>query len=181
PVKLLMSSKDVIHSFFVPSFRVKMDVLPNRYTALWFEATQEGEFDLYCTEYCGKGHSEMLGKVVVMREQDYNDWLKSAAEASMQLSLVDYGEQLYRTKACITCHSIDGSANQGPTWKGVFGATEKLADGSEVVVDENYIRESILNPFARITAGYQPIMPPFQGILSDRDVDALIEYIKTLK
>lgn len=181
PVKLLMSSTDVIHSFFVPAFRTKMDVLPNRYTTLWFEATQEGEFEIYCTEYCGKGHSEMTGSVVVMREQDYLNWLNTAAEASAELSSIEYGEQLYRTKACVTCHSIDGSANQGPTWQGVFGSTERLADGSEVVVDENYIRESILNPNEKITAGYQPIMPSFQGILSERDVDALIAYIKSIE
>ena len=181
PVSLLMSSQDVIHSFFVPAFRTKMDVLPNRYTRLWFEATAEGEYDIYCTEYCGKGHSEMLGKVLVLKEQDYNNWLSEAAAASSSLSLEEYGEQLYRTKACITCHSVDGTANQGPTWKGIFGKTEKLADGSDVTIDENYIRESILNPMAKITAGYQPIMPTFQGILNDRDIDALIAYIKTLE
>ena len=181
PVSLLMSSQDVIHSFFVPAFRTKMDVLPNRYTRLWFEATAEGEYDIYCTEYCGKGHSEMLGKVLVLKEQDYNNWLSEAAAASSSLSLEEYGEQLYRTKACITCHSVDGTANQGPTWKGIFGKTEKLADGSNVTIDENYIRESILNPMAKITAGYQPIMPTFQGILNDRDIDALIAYIKTLE
>ena len=181
PVKLLMSSKDVIHSLYVPNFRVKMDVLPNRYTTLWFEATREGEYNLFCTEYCGKGHSEMLGKVVVMREQDYQQWLQSAAEASLTMSLEELGEQLYRSKACITCHSIDGSPNQGPSFKGIFGSTEKLNDGKEVTVDENYVRESILNPFAKVVAGYQPIMPPFQGLLKDREVDALIAFLKSLK
>lgn len=181
PIKLLMSSQDVIHSLFVPNFRVKMDVLPNRYTTLWFEATREGEFNLFCTEYCGKGHSEMLGKVVVMREQDYQDWLQTTAEASLTMSLEELGEQLYRSKACVTCHSVDGSPNQGPTFKGIFGKSEKLTDGTEVVVDENYIRESILDPFAKIAAGYQPIMPPFQGLLKDREVDALIAFIKSLQ
>lgn len=181
PVKLLMSSKDVIHSFFVPNFRIKMDVLPNRYTIMWFQATKTGEYNLFCTEYCGKGHSEMIGKVRVLGEREYQEWVQASAQPGEGLTLEEFGEQLYRTKACNTCHSIDGSPNQGPTWKGVFGTMERLTDGSQVLVDENYIRESILNPSAKVTAGYLPVMPSYQGILSDREIDALIAFIKSLK
>jgi len=182
PVKLLMSSQDVIHSFFVPDFRVKMDVLPNRYTITWFEAINPGEYDIYCTEYCGKGHSEMLGKVKVLSEEDYEVWLASAAvEIPEGMSLDEAGAQLYTSKACATCHSIDGSPGVAPSFLGKFGSKEALVDGSEVLVDENYVRESILNPQAKIVQGYQPVMPTYQGVLTDRQIDALIAYMKTLK
>ena len=182
PVKLLMSSQDVIHSFFVPDFRVKMDVLPNRYTITWFEALNVGEYDIYCTEYCGKGHSEMLGKVMVLSKEDYALWLEKAAiDIPEGVSLEEAGAELYQTKACITCHSIDGKPGVAPSFLGLFGSSEKLTDGSEVIVDENYIRESMLNPQAKVTLGYQPVMPTFQGVLKDRQIDALIAYIKSLK
>jgi len=182
PVKLLMSSQDVIHSFFVPDFRVKMDVLPNRYTITWFEAINVGEYDIYCTEYCGKGHSEMLGKVMVLSKEDYSLWLEKAAiDIPEGVSLEEAGAELYQTKACITCHSIDGKPGVAPSFLGLFGSTEKLADGSEILVDENYIRESILNPQAKVTLGYQPVMPTYQGVLKDRQIDALIAYLKSLK
>ncbi len=181
PVQLLMSSQDVIHSFFVPAFRVKMDVLPNRYTSIWFEANQTGEFDLTCTEYCGTDHSTMVGKVIVMEPDMYQNWLEGAAERAFNLSLEDYGQELYTSKACATCHSLDGTTGNGPTWQGLFGSQEKLTDGSTVTVDENYIRESILTPGARITAGYLNVMPSYQGTLKDREIDAIIAYIKTLK
>ena len=182
PVKLLMSSQDVIHSFFVPDFRIKMDVLPNRYTITWFEAINEGEYDIFCTEYCGKGHSEMLGKVKVMNEEAYLAWLdKAAADIPEGMSLEEAGAQLYNSKACVTCHSIDGTPGVAPSFLGKFGTIEKLADGSEIEVDENYLRESILNPQAKIVQGYQPVMPTYQGVLKDRQIDALIAYIKSLK
>jgi cytochrome c oxidase subunit 2 len=180
PVKLLMSSQDVIHSFFVPNFRVKMDVLPNRYTITWFEATRTGEYDLFCTEYCGKGHSEMLGKVRVVTTSEYQKWLEEGSSMGEGVSLEEYGAQLYVKRACNTCHSIDGSANVAPTFKNIFGHDVFLSDGSRLSVDENYIRESILNPRAKIVQGYDPVMPTFQGILKDRQVDALIAYIKSL-
>jgi len=181
PVKLLMSSKDVIHSFFVPNFRMKMDVIPNRYTVTWFQAQDQGDFNLFCTEYCGKGHSEMIGKVKVMSEREYNEWVEAGSGPGEGESLADYGRKLYSKKACITCHSIDGSKNVGPTFLGAFGREEHFQDGSVHTVDENYIRESILHPQAKIVAGYQPVMPTFQGVLKDRDIDAIIAFIKTLK
>jgi len=182
PVKLLMSSQDVIHSFFVPDFRVKMDVLPNRYTITWFEALNVGEYDIYCTEYCGKGHSEMLGKVKVISEDEYAVWLEEAAvDIPEGMSLEEAGALLYTTKACATCHSIDGTPGVAPSFFGKFGSMEKLADGSAVLVDENYIRESILNPQTKVVMGYQPVMPTYQGVITDRQIDALIAYMKSLK
>lgn len=181
PVKLLMSSKDVIHSFYVPNFRIKMDVLPNRYSVTWFEATQVGEFNLFCTEFCGKGHSEMVGKVKVIPAEEFDDWVVEAALSGEGMSLEEYGAKLYKQKACVTCHSTDGSPNTGPTWKNLYGKDEALADGSHAMVDENYIRESILEPGKKITKGFQPVMPTYQSILKDRQIDALIAYIKSLQ
>jgi cytochrome c oxidase subunit II len=178
PVKLLMSSQDVIHSFFVPAFRVKRDVLPNRYQLAWFEATAVGEYDLYCTEYCGTKHSEMIGKVRVLGDREFKEWQDEAAFSGEGMSMADYGAKLYVSKACITCHTTDGSPANGPTWQGVWGTSEQLTDGTSVTVDENYVRKSILNPKAQIVAGYQPVMPTYQGLLNDREIDALVAYIK---
>lgn len=181
PVKLLMSSKDVIHSFYVPNFRVKMDVLPNRYSITWFEANRTGEFNLFCTEFCGKGHSEMIGKIKVVPQEEFDKFLEAGASLGEGMTLEEYGEQLYTAKACITCHSIDGMPNTGPTWKNSYGTNRQLSNGSSVVIDENYIRESILNPMAKIAFGFQPAMPTYQGILKDRQIDALVAYIKSLQ
>ena len=176
-----MSSKDVIHSFFVPDFRIKMDVLPNRYTLTWFEATGEGTHNLLCAEYCGTSHSDMIGLVKVVSEREFEKWLTEGAATGEGLSLEQYGEQLYRTKACNTCHRIDGRAHTGPSFKGIFGVAHATEDGQTIVVDENYIRESILEPQAKISAGYQPVMPTYQGLLDNRQIDALIEYIKSIE
>lgn len=181
PIKLLMSSRDVIHSFFVPDFRVKMDVLPNRYTIAWFEAISKGEFVLFCTEFCGKGHSEMTGKVTVLSDSAYALWLEKGSGPAQGESLADYGGRLFTERACVTCHRLDGKADIGPSLAGLFGKPELLEDGSSITVDENYIRESLLEPSAKVTAGFKPIMPTYQGILKDRDVDALIEFIKSLE
>ncbi len=181
PVKLLMSSKDVIHSFFVPDFRVKMDVLPNRYSITWFQATDTGSYDLFCTEFCGKGHSEMIAKVRVLPEEEFIKWLDESSASGEGMTLEEFGAKLYRTKACYTCHSVDNTKNVGPSFNGIFGKMEKMEDGSEVLSDENYIRESILNPKAKVVAGYEPVMPTYQTILKDRQIDALIAYIKSLK
>jgi cytochrome c oxidase subunit 2 len=180
-VKLLMSSTDVIHSFYVPDFRIKMDVLPNRYTVTWFEAPDIGDHSLFCAEYCGKGHSEMIGQVRVVGEREYKEWLETSAGGGEGMSLSDYGAVLYRSKACFTCHSVDGSTVQGPSFKGAFGNLRSLESGEQIVIDENYIRESILNPQTKVSAGFQPIMPTYQGLLDDRQIDALTEYIKSLK
>lgn len=180
PYKMLMSSKDVIHSFYIPTFRVKMDVLPNRYTQVWFEAIQMGTFDLFCTEYCGKGHSQMIGKVKVVSDEEYQNWLAESAVGS-DLPPEELGAELYKSKACFTCHTIDGNPLVGPTFKGLIGRVEKMTDGTEVTVDENYIRKSVLEPQAQVVDGFQPVMPTYQGILKNEEIDALIAYLKTLK
>lgn len=181
PVKTLISSNDVLHSVFIPAFRIKMDALPNRYTVTWFEATKTGEFPLYCTEYCGTNHSGMLATVKVVTKAEYEQWLIEASGPAEGVSLAEYGETLYKKFACNTCHSIDGTSGQGPTWLRTFGTQRALASGESVLVDENYIRESILDPQAKISQGYAPIMPSYQGILKEKDIEAMIEFMKSLK
>lgn len=182
PVRLLLSSEDVIHSFYIPAFRIKMDALPNRYTETWFEATQTGTFDIFCAEYCGKGHSEMTGLVKVLTPEDYTAWRDSSLAAVPETtSPVDRGRQLFSQRACNTCHTIDGAPMVGPTFKNLYGHTVTLEGGSSVTADENYIRRSILEPKAEIVSGFQPVMPTYQGLLNDRDIDALVAYIKSLK
>ena len=180
PIKLLMSSKDVIHSFFVPSFRMKMDVVPNRYTITWFEATKTGNYQLFCTEYCGTKHSSMIGLVKVVTEEEYAKWLDASSGPGEGVTPAEWGAQLFKSRACITCHSTDGTKIVGPSLKDRYGATSFFTDGTSATVDENYVRESILLPRAKVVAGYDPVMPTFQGILKERDVDALIAYIKSL-
>lgn len=188
PVKIILLAQgdpagNVIHSLFIPAFRVKADVLPNRYNTLWFEATRLGEFQIFCTEYCGAGHSDMLARVVVMEPEGFKKWLDSLNRPPEGMPLAKIGEELFGKFACVTCHKNrpDNAAVIGPSLLGAFGRREELADGSSVVIDENYLRESILQPAARVVKGYQPVMPPFQGTLKDWQVTALIEYIKTLK
>lgn len=158
-----------------------MDVLPNRYTLTWFEATQTGVYDLLCTEFCGSGHSEMLGTVTVLTDDEYLAWAESVSDdANADVPLDELGEKLYTTKACVTCHSIDGTTGVGPTLKNVYNHEVELEDGSKVLADENYLRQSILEPQADIVKGFQPVMPTYQGLLKDREVDALITYIKSI-
>ena len=177
PVKLLMSSTDVIHSFFVPAFRVKHDVLPNRYTSVWFEATKPGTYQVFCTEYCGTNHSDMLAEVHAVSQGEFNEWLESAGVPE-DASPVERGAILYEQQGCQTCHSLDGSQNVGPTFQGLFGSTEQLQDGSTVQVDENYLRQSILEPGAQIVQGFQNIMPASYGSLDEEQVSALIAFIE---
>jgi len=177
PVKLTMTSEDVIHSFYVPAFRIKADVVPGRYTSTWFEATKTGEYHLFCAEYCGTSHAVMGGRIVVMEPAEYERWLTGGASAE---SLPAAGEALFARLACNTCHKSDGSG-RGPSLVGKFGKTEKLASGETVAVDESYVRESILNPQAKITTGYPPIMPTFKGLVTEDQLLQLIAYIKSLK
>lgn len=185
PVKLVMRSEDVIHSFFVPDFRVKQDILGGRYTQLWFTPTKVGTFQLFCAEYCGTGHSKMLGKVVVLSPEAYDIWEKGAGVTEeigvASLPDAERGEQIYKQSGCNACHSLDGSTGVGPSWKSLVGHKVAMQNGEEITADENYIRESILEPQAKIVKGYQPVMPSFKGILSDADISALISYMKTLK
>jgi cytochrome c oxidase subunit 2 len=177
-VKLIMTSEDVIHDFFVPAFRVKNDVLPGRYTTLWFEATRPGRYRLFCAEYCGTDHSRMGGWVHVLEPADYQAWLGGGpAEGSLSAA----GQQLFEQFACHTCHRADAQG-RGPVLDGLYGSTVHLADGRRVTADENYIRESILVPQARIVAGYQApvLMPSFQGQLSEAQLVQLLAYVKSL-
>ena len=187
PVRLIMRSEDVIHSFFVPQFRVKQDILPGSYQQLWFTPTKVGTFDLLCAEYCGSGHSKMLAKVNVLSPEAFTRWEKGdeledgATLAAISVSPAERGKDLYSQRGCLACHSIDGKEVIGPTFKNLYGKMEDLEDGSSVLVDENYLRESIYEPQAKMVKGFQPTMPSFKGILSEEEVTALIEYIKTLK
>jgi cytochrome c oxidase subunit II len=177
PVKLTMASEDVIHSLWFPSFRVKQDVLPNRYRTMWFEATKTGRYHIFCAEYCGTQHSGMIGQVIAMEEHDYEAWLAGGRTTG---TAVENGERLFTQLACITCHKTDTSG-RGPVLAGVFGSSVQLMDGRKIVADENYLRESIMNPQAKIVLGYQPIMPTFQGTVSEEKLLQLSAYIKTLK
>jgi len=185
PVRMIMRADDVLHSFFVPAFRVKQDLMPGRYTQLWFTPTKIGTFDIFCAEYCGTGHSAMLGKVIVLSPEAYDIWEKGVAvdggEAVASLPPAELGEKLYKGKGCNACHSVDGSVVIGPSFKGLYERTGELEDGASYRADENYIRQSILEPQEQIVEGFQPVMPSFKGILSDAEITAIIAYMKTLK
>jgi len=171
-----MTSQDVIHSFFVPAFRIKQDVLPGRYTTLWFHATKAGTYHLFCAEYCGTQHSGMVGQVVVMEPAEYQAWLSGGGATQ---SLAQTGEAMFQQLGCSTCHLSSGQG-RGPNLVGVFGHAITLADGRTITADENYIRESILIPGAKVVSGFQPVMPVFQGLVSEEQLNSLIAYVKSL-
>ncbi|AUX26194.1 cytochrome B561 [Sorangium cellulosum] len=179
PVRLIMSSKDIVHSFFIPEFRIKQDVVPGSYTTAWFEATETTETVLLCTEYCGSGHSDMLATVKVLEQSEFEKWLEG--NNNSDLPPEELGKALFVKRSCATCHSLDGTRIQGPSLKGFFGREEELTDGSKVIADENYFRESLFNPAGQVVRGYPPVMPVFKGLLKDKEVDALIAYLKTVK
>ncbi|HYW78541.1 MAG TPA: cytochrome c oxidase subunit II [Thermoguttaceae bacterium] len=181
PVRLLMTSKDVIHSLSIPDFRLKMDLVPGRDTKTWFNAVQPGTHDLYCTEYCGTGHSSMLASVIVHPSGQFKTWLEGAANFLDTMAPAEAGELLVQRRGCLQCHKMDGSRLIGPSFKGIFGEQHRFTDGSSVLVDENYIRQSILEPSAKIRESYRDEMPTYLGILSDDEIDAIIAYIKSLK
>ena len=174
PVRVHMISEDVIHSFFIPAFRTKRDVLPGRYTVQWFEATKTGVYHLFCAEYCGTSHHAMRGTVIVQTPEDYAAWV---AETGIE-SAIESGQRIVDKYKCLDCHAPQW--NRAPSFAGLFGRQERLADGGTVVVDRNYIRESILNPNAKIVAGYTPIMPTFQGRISEEEIQQIISYIESL-
>ncbi|HMP75978.1 MAG TPA: cytochrome c oxidase subunit II [Kiritimatiellia bacterium] len=179
PIKLTMTSEDVIHSFFIPAFRVKQDVLPGRYTRLWFEATKPGKYRLFCTEYCGTEHSMMGGWVNVLSPTEYERWLAGEAAGAAAETPVQAGERLFTQLGCQTCHNA-GSGQLGPDLANIMGHSVKLADGTEALVDDEYLRESILNPNAKVVAGFQPVMPVFKGLVTEDQLLQLIAYIKSL-
>ncbi len=181
-VRAVMSSVDVVHSFGLPAFRTKEDVVPGRYTELWFEATQPGEYPVFCDQYCGTNHSGMITKVIAHTPEDFQKWLVEAGKKLELMPPVQLGQLMYNQNGCSGCHSIDGSAKTGPTWKGMFGRTETFSvGGPPKVVDEAYIRESILDPQAKIVQGFPPVMPTFKGKLSDKKIDGIIAFIKAQK
>ena len=175
-VKLTMATEDVIHAVYVPAFRLKADVVPGRYTSIWFEPTKPGRYHLFCAEYCGTKHSGMIGWVTVMSPADYQTWLSGG---SGEESLAVRGQKVFMNLACNSCHRSDGSG-RGPVLDGLFGRTVELEGGQKLIADENYIRESILNPKAKIVAGYQPVMPTFQGLVGEEQLLQLVTYIKSL-
>jgi cytochrome c oxidase subunit 2 len=174
-VKLIMTSQDVIHSFFVPAFRMKQDVLPGRYTIAWFRATKPGRYHLFCAQYCGTQHSGMIGDIVVMEPSQYEAWMSGGSTGPLSAT----GEKIFAELGCATCHRTD-TQGRGPNLQGVFGGPVLLEDGRTVTADENYVRESILDPGAKVVKGFKPVMPTFQGLVSEEQLNALIAYVKSL-
>lgn len=180
PITLVMQSQDVIHSFYVPDFRIKRDVVPGRYNKTWFRATTPGNHQIYCAEYCGTSHSDMLATVIVHEPGGFEKWMDDAANFLAKMPPAEAGALLFKQRGCTQCHSVDGSPLVGPTLKDVFGTQVSLKDGTRVLADENYFRESILLPQAKIVAGYDPVMPTYQGRIKDPEIDAIIMYMKTV-
>ena len=218
PVKFIMSSEDVLHSFFVPNMRTKQDVVPGMYSSVWFEPTVAGRHQILCTQYCGTSHSQMLANLWVLTPEQWEDWkhgkkmegIPNAGETVAQVSLEDgkassrrsasafddhlplaaaaplqslagQGLEVSRVKGCVACHSSDGTTKIGPSYKGLFGSQVELADGSTVTADENYLRESMEDPNAKVVKGFSPTMPPFKGLITETEMNALIAYIKSVK
>ena len=175
-VRMIMTSQDVIHSFYVPAFRIKQDVIPGRYTTAWFRATRPGTYHLFCAEYCGTQHSGMIGQVVVMEPAQYQAWLTGGAASG---SMAANGQSMFLQLGCNTCRRFD-TQGRGPDLVGLFGNKVQLEDGRTIAADENYIRESILNPSAKLVSGFKPIMPVFQGLVSEEQLTALVAYVKSL-
>jgi cytochrome c oxidase subunit 2 len=196
PVRLVMTSKDVLHSFFIPEFRNKQDTVPGQFTTLHFTATKTGTFHIFCAEYCGTSHSKMIGKVYALEPEDFQKWLdgmyqapkavageespRDVATLAPAVNMAQAGAKVFRTKTCNTCHTVDGNKLIGPSLKGLFGSEVELMSGTKVKVDENYIRESLMDPMKKVAKGYPPSMPTFRGMLSDEEVNQLIAYMKTL-
>jgi cytochrome c oxidase subunit 2 len=181
PVRMVINAVDVLHSFYIPNFRVKMDAVPGRYTDLWFQATKAGDFPVLCAEYCGTSHSNMLTHVIVHPPGGYEAWLDEQKNKLLSMPPEELGKLLYEKQGCSTCHSVDGTPKIGPTWKGLFAKNESFADGTSATVDENYLRQSILDPTAKVVAGFAPSMPTYQGKLKDIEITGIIAYIKSLK
>ncbi len=179
-VTLVITSEDVIHSLFIPALRLKRDAVPGRYSKLWFKVTVPGEYPIYCAEYCGTGHSTMLTKMVVHEAGEYEKWLEKSSSYILTLSPVEAGKKLFETRGCMQCHSVDGSRKIGPTFKDFFGESVTLRDGKKVIAEENYVRESITEPLAKVVGGFDPVMPTYKGRLKDAEISAIIAYLKSL-
>jgi cytochrome c oxidase subunit 2 len=194
PVRLLMTSRDVIHSFYVPDFRIKQDVLPGRYTETWFEATTPGRYQILCAEYCGTWHSQMWGEVVVMPGPDYDAWMaQQKAGLSNRIdsggddggafrgSLVEYGTRIAMASGCLKCHTVDGTPHIGPTWVDLYLRRETLTTGETVIADEGYLTDSMIDPLGKVVRGFKPVMPTYKGKLAAPEAAALVEFIKSLR
>lgn len=180
PISLVMTSSDVIHSFYVPDFRVKKDVVPGRYNKIWFEATEPGTYNLFCTEYCGQAHSTMISTVEVVSQEEFAAYLEERGKWWEGKSPADVGKEVWDVKGCKQCHSIEGEDGTGPMWNDVFGSERNFKEGAPRVADEDYIRESILNPAKEIVEGYENVMPTFQGQLKEQEITGVIEYLKSI-
>jgi cytochrome c oxidase subunit 2 len=194
PVRLLITSRDVIHSLFIPALRVKQDALPGRYTQTWFTADRPGKYEIFCAEYCGMGHSAMLGEIVVMPAAEFDEWIVQQRQGLAQAvdgapspdgvrpgsSLLDEGKRIAVEKGCMKCHSVDGTRHIGPTWLDLYRKTERLSTGKTVLADEGYLTKSMMDPAADLVAGYQDVMPTYQGQLSPPEAAAIVEFIKSL-
>jgi cytochrome c oxidase subunit 2 len=194
PVRLLMTSRDVIHSFYVPDFRIKQDVLPGRYTETWFEATKPGRYQILCAEYCGTWHSQMWGEVVVMPPPEFDTWMAEQKAGlsqrvdtggddggSFRGSIVEYGKRVAMAQGCVKCHSLDGEPHIGPTWLDLYHRRETLDNGQVVIADEGYLTDSMIDPRGKIVRGYKPVMPTYKGRLTAPEAAALVEFIKSLR
>ena len=194
PVRLLITSRDVIHSFYVPDFRIKQDAVPGRYAQTWFNATQPGRHQVLCAEYCGLGHSAMLAEIIAMPPEEFDAWLADARRSTVvaaqdspedrvdpRTSLTEQGRRLAAEYGCFKCHTVDGTRHIGPTWLDLYRKTERLQDGKNVVADEAYMTESMMDPAAKVVAGYQNVMPTFQGRIPGPEVAAIVEFIKSLR
>ena len=192
PVRLLMTSRDVLHSFYIPAFRIKQDVLPGKYTQTWFEANQTGTFHIFCAEYCGTDHSHMRGEIIVMEPEAFDEWKQqqmkgnvqqadtAAQQAAFNTNMVDEGRRIAAQVGCFKCHSVNGDQHIGPSFAGLYRRKAVMADGSELIADEGYITESMMDPNKRQVQGYQLVMPSFQGILMPLETAAIVEFIKSL-
>lgn len=196
PVRLLMTSRDVIHSFFIPEFRVKQDVVPGRYSEVWFEAKAPGRYNIFCTEFCGTWHSQMLGEVVVLAPADFDKWIErrrlgagnrtdgsgtEGASTEFQADLLTYGRRVAAAQGCLKCHTTDGTSHIGPTWVDLYMRKTQLESGETIVADEGYLTESMMEPYRKMVKGYAQVMPSYRGKLSAPDAAALVEYIKSLR
>ena len=185
PVKFLLSASDVLHGFYLPDFRVKMDMIPGRVTTLWVQPDRPGSYQIFCTVYCGTGHSNMLARLIVMPQAEYAEWVehggREGGEAEGKEPLHERGERVVKGAGCLNCHAIDGKEKIGPNFRGLFGSTVRLEGGKSVTADEEYLLESIADPGAKIVKGYPNVMPTFKATLSKEDIDAVTAYLKTLK
>ena len=182
PVLLTMSSLDVIHGLYIPAFRVKQDIVPGRYTQLWFQALEPGEYGLYCSQYCGTSHAAMITHVVVHPPGEFESWLDQTERQSNNLPPAERGARLFARKGCVSCHTVDGTPKIGPTLKGVYGSMVRVVGGPPLEANDDYIRQSLLEPDFRVVEGFESVrMPTFKGQLKDHEIDELIQYLKTLK